>query len=204
MADLATKAFNANDFGLAADIYERTIVENGPTVELYLGLANSYARGGPLCKAFEAYSSAFSLGKVEPEQLSELVTGLVTIEKEEMGLESQAKRDKKDIFSCFICKAIWTEPLTLPCGDTFCKKCLEKVQSNACKQCGLSTLFKYSSFSQNVILAQTVLKWFPGELEAVRLKSEGNECFAKREFSEAIKFYSKAIEYGKSSAVIIM
>uniref|UniRef100_A0A8C0IX10 LON peptidase N-terminal domain and ring finger 3 n=1 Tax=Chelonoidis abingdonii TaxID=106734 RepID=A0A8C0IX10_CHEAB len=46
-----------------------------------------------------------------------------------------------DIFSCRKCQGFLFEPVSLPCGHTFCKKCLECLDHNAkcplCKE-GLS------------------------------------------------------------------
>ncbi|BFZ24338.1 hypothetical protein BsWGS_27377 [Bradybaena similaris] len=84
MVDLAKEAFNTSNFGLAADIYQRTIRENGPTVELYLGLADSLARGGLLTEAFQSYTNAYRFGKVTPEELKHLVVGLIDTVKQDM------------------------------------------------------------------------------------------------------------------------
>ena len=201
MVDLAKQAFNTNNFDLAAEIYERNIRENGPSQEIYLGLADSYARSGDLKKAFESYGAAFRLGYISPDQLNHLVTALINImsEKEAQRQEQMPPKDDNDtLFSCDICKAMWNQPISMNCGHTFCRPCLEKTQPKACPKC--KQVYHYTRVSNlrtSVLLQTTIDKWFPDELASAKLKSEGNKLFQQRKFDKAIEIYTKAFSHGK-------
>ncbi|OWF53763.1 LON peptidase N-terminal domain and RING finger protein 3-like [Mizuhopecten yessoensis] len=194
MVDLARQAFNTNNFELAVDVYERTIREHGPSSDLYFGLADSFARSGQFERAFESYCSAFRLtNSIRPGVLKHLVTALVEAVKQDSVVED-AMMNKNCIFTCVLCRGLLSDPVTIPCGHTFCRKCVERDQSKICKRCGKANHFvNVSSIKTNVLLKQVIDVWFPSECEALRLKSEGNIFFERREFEKAINLYNKAI-----------
>ncbi|XP_060064809.1 LON peptidase N-terminal domain and RING finger protein 3-like [Ylistrum balloti] len=194
MVDLAKQAFSTNNFELAVDVYERTIRENGPSSELYFGLGDSYARSGHFERAFESYCSAFRLtNTVRPGALKHLVTALVEAVKQDSVVED-AMMNKNCIFTCVLCRGLLNEPVTIPCGHTFCRKCLEREQTKPCKKCGTVNHFlNVSSIKTNVLLKQAVEVYFPSECKALRLKYEGNVYFERRDFEKAIDLYNEAI-----------
>ena len=199
MVDLAREAFSTNNFGLAADIYERTIQEKGPTSDLFLGLADSFARGGQFSKAFNAYTNAYRYGKVTPEKLKHLVLGLIQTVKQDIsknGLQADLKQNC--VFTCGICRGLLADPLTLPCGHSFCRKCLEKDKSKSCELCNATHYrLKLRNLSSNVVLTSLIEKLFPSQSRAAALKKQGNEFVAKRDFKNAIRVYTQAIDVGK-------
>ncbi|KAL8562181.1 hypothetical protein ACOMHN_005166 [Nucella lapillus] len=199
MVDLARQAFSTNNFGLAADIYERTIKENGPQAELYLGLADSFARGGQFTKAFEAYTNAFRLGRVTHEKLKHLVTALIETLSQDVNKSAAAcpkdSMKKTCMFTCLLCRGIVNDPVTINCGHTFCRKCLERDPTKTCKVCGIVHYrLKPSSIRTNVVLSNIIRKWFPDSCRAAELKTEGNRFFEKKDFERAITSYSEAIQ----------
>ena len=200
MVDLAKEAFSTNNFSLAADIYERTIRENGPTSELFLGLADSLARTGLFAKAFESYTNAYRYGKVTPEKLKHLVIGLIDTVKQD--ISSSGNTTKKNcMFTCGSCRGLLVDPVTIPCGHTFCRKCLERDVSKTCELCHtVHYRLKVRQISSNVVLTNLIEKWFPNECKATQLKKEGNELIAKMDFHNAIRVYSQAIQIGKYEA----
>lgn len=195
MVDLAKEAFSTNNFDLAVEIYERIIKERGPNVELYLGLGDSYASSGHLQKAFQAYANAYRLGIVTADHLNHLVTALIHAMRKDLQ-EENARAKTEDFLACEICKALWTDPVTLPCGHTFCRKCLEKTQCTTCKKCNAVITTKCWILRTNVLLNSAIEKWFPKEIEAARLKAEGNHYFEAGHFKEAILKYSQAYVNG--------
>ncbi|KAM9361350.1 E3 ubiquitin-protein ligase TRIM39-like [Symphorus nematophorus] len=56
-----------------------------------------------------------------------------------------ANQPEKNL-SCPVCQDIFTDPVVLPCSDTFCKACLQKwwteKQENECPICGVKSLQK--------------------------------------------------------------
>ena len=196
MVDLARQAFSTNNFVLAAEIYERTIKENGPHAELFLGLADSFARGGQFTKAFEAYTNAFRLGRVTPEKLEHLVTALTESLSQDAGnsCSQQGSMKKSCMFTCVLCRGLLNDPVTIKCGHTFCRKCLERDRAKTCKVCGIVHYrLKPANIRTNVVLSNLIHKWFPDSCRAAELKAEGNTFFERRDFQRAIKFYSEAI-----------
>lgn len=198
MVDLARQAFNTSNFDLAADIYQRTIRENGPTMELCLGLADSLARGGLLSKAFQSYTNAYRFGKVTPEELKHLVVGLIDTVKQDMVKCGNVLTKKSCMFTCGMCRGLLDDPVTLPCGHTFCRKCLDKDSSKACQLCGIVHYrLKVCNISSNVVLSNLVQTWFPKECTASRLKSKGNEYFSSQDYRNAVEMYSQALDICK-------
>jgi len=195
MVDLAKQAFSTNNFCLAAEIYERTIRENGPNAELFLGLADSLARVGQFSKAFNAYTNAYRYGQVTPGKLKHLVIGLIQTVKQDL-VSSGVHEEKQQscMFTCGVCRGLLADPVTLPCGHTFCRNCLEKDKSKPCEICNtVHYRLKLKNIKTNVVLANLVQKLFPNQCNASVLKKEGNEHFAKRDYINAIESYTKAI-----------
>lgn len=197
MVDLAKEAFNTQNYQLAAEIYERTIKENGPSLDLCMGLANSFACWGHFEKAFDAYESAFRLGNQTPSALKHLVSALVNAVKRD-NIVSSANMSKSCMFTCTICRGLFNEPVTIPCGHTYCRKCFERDESKTCRTCGTIHHFvRTSSFQSNVLLTRLLESWFPNESKASRLKADGNRFFERRLFEKSVELYSLAIELCK-------
>lgn len=197
MDDLAQQAYSTKNYDLACEIYDRRIREFGPTVQLYMGLGDSYAGAGLLDKAFSTYSKAFRLGNINPDQLNNLVDALV----EKMGddLKSKTKtKDEDNIFACHICKGIWNDPVTISCGHSFCRNCLEKSASMTCNKCEvLHNHRNFTNLRTSVILSSVIKKWFADEVKAAQLKADGNAFFSARRYKEAVHVYTEAIKLGK-------
>ena len=102
-------------------------------------------------------------------------------------------------FTCKMCDSLCNDPLTIPCGHTFCRACLEK-DPGKCVRCGAVFDMKSESISAlktNILLLKTIEKWFPSEAKAVKLKNQGNLLFSQKKFETAAGIYSKAIAEGK-------
>ena len=200
MVDLARQAFSTKHFDLAAEIYERHLRDFGPNLDTYLGLADSYAKSGRIQLSIQTYMKAYRIGNIIPDQLHHLVDALVDIMSEKEAIKQEVKKDgdKEDIFACGICKAMWNDPTTVSCGHTFCRPCLEKTEPKSCNKCRkVIRSTKVGNVRTNVILHQTIEKWFGNELQAIKLKTEGNKLFQCRKYKEAIMMYSKALSHGK-------
>ena len=198
MVDLAKQAFVTNNFDLAAEIYERHIAENGPNADVFLGLADSYARARQLKKSFDAYIQAFRLRNIPYERLDNLVTALLDMMGNRDDAESQKKRNHQDPFACGSCLGLWNDPVTIQCGHTYCRHCLDKLNGKTCKVCNIVTRYsRIHAIRTNVLLAQTVESWFPEELGAVRLKADGNKYFEQEQYLKAIELYSEAFKKGE-------
>nr|XP_010945711.1 unnamed protein product [Camelus bactrianus] len=99
-----------------------------------------------------------------------------------------ASFDASDL-ECSLCMRLFYEPVTTPCGHTFCLKCLERcLDHNAkCPLCkdGLSQCLASRKYSKNVIMEELIAKFLPEELKERR-----------RLYEEEMEELSKFAEYG--------
>ncbi|KAM9740471.1 LON peptidase N-terminal domain and RING finger protein 3-like [Menidia menidia] len=222
MLHLAAEAFQSKNFDLAADIYECQLAclgDAGMRLELMVKRADSLAFGGKMTEAFEVYRQASEIEKLGPVQLANLLeylSGSVrrqdrgesppsvpgTGEEARAGREPGCPRDgatggRHEEFTCGICLGFLFEPVTLPCGHCFCKKCLErkdKERPATCKECRDSSgVAGGQSYRVNVVLCNLLAKWFPALHRAGRLRREGNGLYAERKMEAALEKYNQAI-----------
>uniref|UniRef100_A0A4W3JW50 Si:ch1073-440b2.1 n=1 Tax=Callorhinchus milii TaxID=7868 RepID=A0A4W3JW50_CALMI len=210
MLELAEEAFRARNYELAADIYECQLQERGPERRLYLGKARSLARSARLNEAFETYQKASELGRLLPENLQELLEAIAaSIRSKDLDRQRRKKPERQpqtagrvggshtprssdeeeeeaesDVFSCRLCLVLLYEPITVPCGHTFCKSCLEKQAAAECKLCGRPL---------NVVLCNLLGKWFAAESQAQRLRPEAEQLCHNRNYSAALELYNQAL-----------
>ena len=94
MVDIASEALKSKNFQLASEIYERVIREKGPACQLLLDLGTSLALGGRISEAFTAFLKAYRLGKVNTDQIKELVKALVKLTRKMMEETSEQDSQK--------------------------------------------------------------------------------------------------------------
>ncbi|KAM4732813.1 LON peptidase N-terminal domain and RING finger protein 3-like [Anableps anableps] len=219
MLHLAAEAFQANNFELAADIYECQLArvgDPGSRLELMVKRADALAFGGKVAEAFEVYRQASEIDKLQPAHLSNLVEYLSdSIRRQDRGgihgsrWRTGERRSGSgsvgapgsglEDFSCGICLSFLFEPVTLPCGHCFCKKCLERKRKEkerpvVCKECRDSfSVADLQTYRVNVVLSSLLAKWFPTFHQAGRLRREGNGLYAERKMEAALEKYNQAI-----------
>ncbi|XP_035250088.1 LON peptidase N-terminal domain and RING finger protein 2-like [Anguilla anguilla] len=113
-----------------------------------------------------------------------------------------------DLFSCRLCKWLLSEPATLHCGHTFCKRCLENDGVNECPVCKFKLrknngLLHSTGFRVNVVLCSLLDKWFNSESKARRCWQEGEDLWKKGDLSDALEKYNKAVELVPSDCRLI-
>ncbi|XP_054890185.1 LON peptidase N-terminal domain and RING finger protein 3-like [Poeciliopsis prolifica] len=203
MLHLAAEAFRANNFELAADIYGCQLAragDPGSRLELMVKRADALAFGGKVAEAFEVYRQASEIDKLKPAHLSNLVGYLSdSIRRQDWGGGRWRTGSGFEDFSCGICLSFLFEPVTLPCGHCFCKKCLERERKEkerpvACRECrDSSSLAGLQTYRVNVVLSSLLAKWFPSFQQAGRLRREGNGLYAERKMEAALEKYNQAI-----------
>ncbi|KAK2849398.1 hypothetical protein Q5P01_009232 [Channa striata] len=72
-------------------------------------------------------------------------------------------------FECPLCIRLFFEPITTPCGHTFCKNCIERsldhnLRCPLCKQ-PLQEYFKTRKYNPTVVLQHIMAQLFPSQLE---------------------------------------
>ncbi|XP_067948268.1 LON peptidase N-terminal domain and RING finger protein 3-like [Watersipora subatra] len=204
MVDVAKEAFQSQNFRLASEIYERIISEKGPAVHLLLKLGNSLALDGQVTEAFRAFLKAYRLSKtIDSGELLHFIEALVKVSRDGMGKSEDYFRPPNFVtlkewvtsepFVCGICLSTALEPTTIYCGHSFCKKCLEKVQSNTCMFCGENPSISVG-FQPNVFMTRLIFKFFPKLEEVSQLKKLANESFLEQNYDKALALYTQAIK----------
>lgn len=126
------------------------------------------------------------------KDLKHLVTSLVICVKRDNIMDSEI--NKHVLFDCLLCLNMVDDPVTIPCGHTFCRSCLMKDASNQCRHCGtVNHNLNVTQIHTNVLLSDIIEKWFPNHCKAVKLKREANKAVQECRYEDAILFYSKAI-----------
>lgn len=100
---------------------------------------------------------------------------------------------------CPVCYGIFVEPVTIQCGHSYCKKCLQKqVANKSCRRCSyFLTNGDASQCKTNVLLGELVEKWWPDHVNASRLRSEGNKMFEQKHVGCALAKYTEALNLGE-------
>ncbi|KAG9349062.1 hypothetical protein JZ751_029380 [Albula glossodonta] len=207
MLELAAEAFQAKNFQLAADIYEcqlQNVTDLATQQEVLLKRADALAFDGKLSEAFEIYQRASKIERLRPAQLENLTECLTNSIQRKEGVVSQKTQQERgtttcggyDAFTCRICWGFLYEPVTLPCGHCFCRKCLDREKVPVCcKDCkDTSKLTDVQSYRVNVVLSNLLSKWAPSQVLAVQLRHEGNVMYAEKKLEAALEKYNEAIQ----------
>ncbi|OCT67577.1 LON peptidase N-terminal domain and RING finger protein 3 isoform X2 [Xenopus laevis] len=195
MLEFAAQAFQAKNFQLACEIYERQLKEQ-KAVDwgLLLKRADCLACSGKLEEACVLFHRAAAHKKLCAEDLATLVSCMADHLRTREGLPAPAAQQdaKWGALTCRECQGFWFEPVTLLCGHTFCKKCLECQAGNKseCKVCRASSEHPYRV---NVLLSNILSKWFPSKAQAVQLRQEANGQYKDCKWQQALATYNEAI-----------
>ncbi|XP_022781232.1 LON peptidase N-terminal domain and RING finger protein 3-like isoform X2 [Stylophora pistillata] len=195
----AEEEMKKGNFQKARELFDDLLRKGKSKVHYLLGKADCFVLEGRLMDSLPIYCEAFKSGKVQPNRLLQLVGALTNMIKIELN-EYQADDDYDTILQCMNCTGILCDPVTLPCGDSFCKLCLEKREAKKCEHCGGS--FPYMPLKVNVILQDILEKSFDKELGANRLRLEGNNLHRKKQSLAAIDKYLEAEKLNKSDHLI--
>ncbi|XP_043348083.1 LON peptidase N-terminal domain and RING finger protein 3 isoform X2 [Dermochelys coriacea] len=194
-------------FELAAELCGSPLQVDAPSLvpewQVLLKRADELASGGRLHEAFQLYQLASRHQQLRAEQLEKLVECLAQGVRLREQLPARCSgggsllqpRDW-DIFSCRKCQGFLFEPVSLPCGHTFCKKCLERERAPEshcalCKEEG--SLAAGQHLRVNVILSNLLAKWFPGQVSASQLRHEGNFLYKEKKLQAALQKYNEAV-----------
>ncbi|XP_029113834.1 LON peptidase N-terminal domain and RING finger protein 2 [Scleropages formosus] len=216
MLEVAEEASRAGNFELAADIYGSQLAElQQPDRGLCLRRADALVRAGRLPDALDSYCAAARLHALRPEELALLVESIARTlrHKEPPPPPAACAEDEApalDLFSCRMCAALLSEPATLRCGHTFCKRCLEGDEGRGgaggcgrCAECAQEGRAPPGGFRVNVVLSALLEKWFEAESRARRFCMEGERMWRKRELPAALDKFNRAAELAPSDCRLI-
>lgn len=211
-----------------------------PDCKVLLTQADALASGGRLREALEVYRQLSERQQLVAEQLEQLVrclaenvrqgealapapangssTASCAVAAEEAGVVATGTEATEvwDGFKCRKCHGFLSDPVSLSCGHTFCKLCLERGRAadRRCALCGvkLSALMVATGRARgarragqppppplrvNVVLSGLLGKLFPGPARASQLRHEGNRLYRERQVEAALLKYNEAVRLGK-------
>lgn len=210
--------------GGSGDRLERAAAES-ECWELLLRRGELLALGGHLKGALEAYAAALRRGApVRPECLGTLVDCLVLNYRLRHGLgwsatpAAGADSGAGGLLSCLGCRDFLSEPVTVPCGHSYCRRCLRRELRSRCRLCRdrlppavaaatdaegtaprsppLATSIATSGFRTSVVLNHLAEKWFPGQRERARATGRVAELLHQGRYREALAAACEALRAG--------
>uniref|UniRef100_A0A3B3QVW4 LON peptidase N-terminal domain and ring finger 1 n=1 Tax=Paramormyrops kingsleyae TaxID=1676925 RepID=A0A3B3QVW4_9TELE len=154
-----------------------------------------------LKETLDVFSMAFSDGSVRPERLAALVDCILrNFSKKPVEAPAQEAVTDLDPFSCPGCRDFLGEPVTVACGHSFCKRCLDQELFSKCKACGQ----KLSEEPKpNVILNGVLRKWFPEDMERYRCVREVEDLTRRKRFRGALTLVNKLLKSDPSDVVAL-
>ncbi|XP_048815475.1 LON peptidase N-terminal domain and RING finger protein 3 isoform X3 [Lagopus muta] len=169
----------------------------GPEWRTLLGRADALAFGGRLHEALPLYQLASRQRQLRAEQLEKLVECLAQGVRLKEGLPAGSGAPQPrdwDGCRCRKCQGFLFEPVSLPCGHTFCKKCLEREDRATAARCVLCRQEGGGRLPRvNVILSNLLGKWFPRQVRASQLRHEGNLLYREKKLHAALQKYDEAL-----------
>ena len=109
---------------------------------------------------------------------------------------------KNDWKSCSKCAGVLNQVVTLSCGHSFCRKCVDgKCANQYCFKCGWRQLGSSvpigANLKTNVTVSNLVEKWWSAELKAIEFRNQGNQLFSDGCFDDALNKYHEAANFCK-------
>ncbi|KAK2918960.1 LON peptidase N-terminal domain and ring finger 1 isoform X1 [Channa argus] len=173
--------------------------------QLILQKANALASQNCLKEAIYWFSAARRYGSVRPEQLSTfLVCILRNFKTKAAGpdaLPGQNRGSSSDVmFDCPNCRSFLGEAVTIACGHTYCKRCLQRRLLSKCKLCPEAVRGEEKT---NVLLSGLLDKWFPDELKKCKTLCKVDELCRRKRFQEAVSLATNAIQSDSEMTVAV-
>ncbi|KAJ0002629.1 hypothetical protein NQD34_007778 [Periophthalmus magnuspinnatus] len=203
MLQLASEAFQAQNFDLAAEIYECQAAgarDARSRQELMVRRADALSFAGKFTEAFSVYQQAAEVERLRPAHLDRLIDCLAEgIRRQDHTSRSRGETVVEESsarmadVSCPLCLSFLFEPVTLLCGHSFCKRCLEREHPLQCVKCQDSAGVMEGGYRMNVVLSGVLSKLYPGRELVVKLRREGNTLYVERRVEEALEKYNQAI-----------
>lgn len=169
--------------------------------QLVLLKAEALASENRLKEAVDMFAMALRYGPVRPEQLSSLV-GCVLRNFKKKSEESPARSEPNWTQDCELdcpgCHCFIAEPVTVTCGHTYCRRCLQHSTFSQCKVCN-EDIRRPGEPRLNVILCGLLDKWFPEDVKRTKYLGEAESLLKSKQYDKAIALTSRLLDYGSSN-----
>lgn len=198
ICELAQEALESGNYQLAVELYEcilrmsdklRAVSAVGDgkifSRENYTAYGVALARCGRLRECFEVMLFVCSqLGQAVPlDKLKQVAAGLLEGIAPELRGSPAASAD--DVFACPFCEEVLVCPVTMACGHTFCRDCVE--DQHACFVCDQPFLLYGKHFKQDVLVSRLVEKWWAPNIQARFHNDEAQAQLQQDELDRALK-----------------
>uniref|UniRef100_A0A8C0Q625 LON peptidase N-terminal domain and RING finger protein 1 n=1 Tax=Canis lupus familiaris TaxID=9615 RepID=A0A8C0Q625_CANLF len=216
--------------GGGGDRLERAAAESGRW-ELLLRRGELLALGGHLKGALEAYAAALRRGAPgRPDCLGTLVDCLVLSYRLRHGLgwsaapAAGADPGAGGLLRCLGCRGFLSEPVTVPCGHSYCRRCLRRQLRARCRLCRdrlppaaaaaadaegttprpppPAAAIAASGFRTSVVLNHLAEKWFPGQRERARAAGRLGDLLHQGRYREALAAACEALRAEPSDVTL--
>lgn len=170
--------------------------------QLVLLKAEALASENRLKEAVDMFAMALRYGPVRPEQLNSLV-GCVLRNFKKKSEESPARSEPNWTQDCELdcpgCHCFIAEPVTVTCGHTYCRRCLQHSTFSQCKVCNEDIRRRPGEPRLNVILCGLLDKWFPEDVKRTKYLGEAESLLKSKQYDKAIALTSRLLDYGSSN-----
>ena len=172
---------------------------------------DAFLSAGFIHKAFIAYSNAIAHSgqSLSQRRLTLIIKVLQQMYNEKnmasnKTISSKNKDSKsKMLLTCYLCKSIFTNPVSYFCGHTFCEYCSEGFSS--CLKCGASRQITDTecSLKTNLLIFKVIDK-LPGHWKYTNtLKKNAISHYRSNSFSECISLVNEGLSKGQSKHIIL-
>lgn len=205
-ADLAREAMGKKDYAQAARMFKRCLAER-PSLEMFLGYADALAKCGRVWESLDVFAQCAAFAPLSPEKLRGVTTAFLEHLSARAAAAAAAdpgrarEAPEPCAFVCGLCDNVLLQPVTLACGHTFCRKCLQREPTKACRRCGHKIAQRLEI---NVLIRSLVEKFWAEDIAAARLRDEGNQLFGSNQVEAALSKYDAAIAFGESAPVLFL
>ncbi|KAK7055012.1 LON peptidase N-terminal domain and RING finger protein 3 [Halocaridina rubra] len=200
----ATDTVERSTLGLifSKDVYERLLQENGPNIDVYLAYATYLGQNGNVTESLEVLCHIYRIYSMSTEKLFPVVSKIIQYLRADS--RENSSPPLRNVFSCPCCWGVLHEPMTLQCGHSYCRRCLLKENLKTCRVCQSKLKnFSPTALKNSVLITTLVDRWWSGEVDGVKLRSRGNECFKMQDLERAVNLYTEAVDYAPQDHLLL-